>query len=366
MTTSTTQSDPDYSQFSFMAERTLYHTDFKTGLQWFLDRKKSERSILYKSIAITPNGQITIGTTSYNCTKWAFEQFCARLGIPKPFAKKIPSDLLLDNITRLIKEKAIGDNTQIQFHFADFAGVDTIVGCTKDEHQFIESNDFLTAVAGMDGVGYTLTDLVVTDRLIDVDLHVGGKVLSVNGEDFNVAINLRSSDCGDVNPTARLALYNKKLGYGCALSTDWGRVDRLRNKKMALETTFTNFMGKVTEMIIPETPLTAALKKLDTDVTDNELKNYYDTFNRAIDNKATIDTLLGFNEEERKETFKQISIRRKNNAISRLQGQPTQADPTLNFKKMQLAQIAGEYAKNAVIEEREALRRLAGSFVELG
>lgn len=370
--------DPDYSQFLFEQERANYHTDFKSMITWVNTRAKSHRAVSFKGLAVTTNGEITIGTTTYNCTKWAFEQFCARLGIPRPFAKKIPADLLLGNITRLIQEAAAGSDTKLGFHFASYPGAagapnkEIIIGCTKEDYAFVDADDFLTAAAAMDGQGYTLGDLVVTDRMIDVDMLVDNQVVTTaKGVKYFVGINLRSSDCGDVNPTARLCLYQEdtpgKYKLGMVLSTEWGRVDRIRNKKMTIETTFANFMGHVGEMIKPIAQLQTALNNSTTRTpTDAQVKNYYETFNRAIDNKEAIDEILGWTEDERKAIFKEISIRRKNNVMNKLQGQPIVADPTLNFTEIELANKAAEYGNDAVLEERDALRKLAGSFFILG
>ncbi len=359
--------DPDYSQFQFRPERVVYHGVFAAGLQWLQGRAKSDRVVDIGTVKICPNGQITIGPTTFDATKWAFEELCARLGIPCPFAQKIPPDLLLHTITRLIQEAAVGGGTSIQFHFSSYSGQDVIIGCTKEGYQFVEATDFLTAVAAMDGNGYTLHDLIYTDRLIDVDLQIDNQVITTTaGPKYKVLINLRSSDCGDVNPTARLGLFDTQGGT-CVLSTEWGRVDRIRNKKMSIETTFASFMGKVVEMIVPGTQLQASLNTANTKCpTDLEVKNYYGTFNRAIDNKDTIDSLLGWTEDERKAIFKDITVRKKNNALNKLQGLTIVPDPVLNFTQRQLAGFATDYAKNAVIEEREALRRLGGSFISLG
>jgi len=171
---------------------------------------------------------------------------------------------------------------------------------------------------------------------------------------------------GDVNPTARLMLKDVGHDVSFVLSTEWGRVDRIRNKKVSVQTTFTNFMGHVREMIIPTTQLEAALETADqSDATDVQLKNWFDTFNRAIQNKEAIDEMLNWTEEQRKDTFKQISARRKDNALNRLQGLPIIDDISSGYVQRDLSKIVSEYANSAIFDEREPLRRLGGSFIKL-
>ena len=361
-------SDPDYSQFLFVEEKGVLHTDFTSQITLLGTREKSERNVPLSSVSVKVDGSINIGNTNYRSTKWAFEQLCKKLGIPRPFARKIPPDLLLDNITRLIQEKVTGEDEQVMFHILKQDTAEIIIGCTKSDYMFVETADFLIAAAAMIGNGYSYGDLYVGDRLTEVDVLLdSGKITTPHGDTYQVGINLRSSDCGDVNPTARLYVWDDKKSCAYILSTEWGRVDRIRNKKVNIETSFTNFMGHVSEMIIATPQLTSALEKMHTtDATDVELKNWFDTFNRAIaDNKPAIDNLLGMDEESRKNIFKQISFRKKSNAINRLQGVPIVQDQSSGKTKRELSALVGGYAKDATFEERDALRRLAGSFLTL-
>lgn len=363
------QTDPDYSQFAFEAERFNFHTVFKTEFSWLQSRNKTERTISLSSVTVNLDGSITIGNTNYSVTKWAFEKFCSVLGIPRPFARKIPPDLLLDNIRRLIAERTAGVDDMVMFHFANVNSNEVIFGCTKEDYLFVSAIDFLTALAAMDGTGYQLQDLLVSDRLVEADLLVENTVLTTptTRSQFSVGINLRSSDVGDVNPTARLMLKDDDNDVTFVLGTEWGRVDRIRNKKVSIQTSFVNFMGHVREMIIPIQQLENSLEKLDQEeATDVELKNWYDTFNRAVQNKEMIDEKLLWAEVQRKELFKQISIRRKSNNLNRLQGLPLQKDLSSGFKKRDLSKIVSEYANSSIFDEREPLRRLGGSFVTLG
>ena len=47
------------------------------------------------------NPDATIGEDHKKITRYGFEKICAILGIPKPFARMIPNDLLFENIRRL-------------------------------------------------------------------------------------------------------------------------------------------------------------------------------------------------------------------------------------------------------------------------
>lgn len=365
--TTTLSPDPDYSQFLFEPERMNAHSNCQTELAWLTTRNKTERTISCANLSVQTDGSIAIGGTTYRTTKWAFEQFCNRLGIPRPFARKIPPDLLLSNITRLIQEQAT-NSTLLQFHFITSNNIEVLCGCTKEDYRFVDAADCLTAIAAMDGNGYSLSDLYVGDRMIDADLLLDQVDVTTptSQQKFSVGVNIRSSDIGDVNPSARLILKDDSTGFSCVLSTAWGRVDRIRNKKVSIQTSFINFMGKVREMIIPCTQLEVALEKnVEEFVTDTVLKNWFDTFNRTIDNKDAIDDMLGWTEESRKDTWKAIANRRKNNALNRLQGLSVQPDLISDYQGIVLTRLAAEYASNAVFDEREPIRRLAGSLIDL-
>lgn len=360
--------DPDYSQFIFEQERCNYHSDFQSGLSWLQARQKIERAVNLSNVTVNTDGTVTISNHTYTATKFAFEKLCACLGIPRPFARKIPPDLLLDNTARLIQEKIASLDDTLMFHFVTNGQNEILAGVTKEEYVFVDAVDFLTAVAAMDGNGYVLDDLLVSDRMIEADLLIDNVTVTTptSSAQFSVGVNLRSSDIGDVNPTARLMLKDIGNDVTFVLSTDWGRVDRIRNKKVSVQTTFTNFMGHVREMIIPTTQLEAALEVLDQeDATDVELKNWFDTFNRAIQNREAIDDMLAWTEENRKDMWKQISARRKDNKANRLQGLPVVDDSNSGYNKRDLSKIVSEYANSATFDEREPLRRLGGHFVKL-
>lgn len=363
------RTDPDYSQFIFEAERCNFHSSAQAELAWLQTRDKTERVISLNNVTVNADGSFTISNVNYKATKWAFEQFCTRLGIPRPFARKIPPDLLLDNIQRLISEKLQSLDDTLMFHFIKVGTADILAGCTKEDYVFVEAVDFLTAVAAMDGNGYQHLDLLVGDRLIEADLLIDNVVVTTptRQEQFEVGVNIRSSDIGDVNPTARLMLRDVAENVTFVLHTEWGRVDRIRNKKMTVQRTFTNFMGHVREMIIPTAQLERSLEDCDqTDAVDTELKNWFDTFNRAIQNKEALDDMLNWTEEERKDCFKQIATRRKENQQNKLQGLPLLTDQPTPYTKRYLSKIVSEYANSAIFDEREPLRRLGGHFVKLG
>lgn len=97
------------------------------------DLQVAEVATLCSDIKVSDEGVFTIGNKHKDIllTKEAFVDFCSLLGIPKPFARSIPDDLLITNIRRLQELHSKGVSI--------FLNKDNvIVGCTDSANEEVQ------------------------------------------------------------------------------------------------------------------------------------------------------------------------------------------------------------------------------------
>ena len=79
----------------------LHTNDVNEALLFTENLKIEAEPSLIRNLTMNDDGTITYNGEPKKITKYGFESFCRKLGIPTAFARKIPGDLLLNNIRRL-------------------------------------------------------------------------------------------------------------------------------------------------------------------------------------------------------------------------------------------------------------------------
>jgi len=91
-------------------------------------------------VGFYPNGELRIGSESRRITRVGLEQLCKHLGIPNPFARKIPIDLLSTNICEL----GVDRDKPIRFVIRESDGA--VVGVVKHKYVFVPSLDLIQRI----------------------------------------------------------------------------------------------------------------------------------------------------------------------------------------------------------------------------
>lgn len=99
-------------------------------------------------VEVNENGTISIEGSSKTITMFGFEQLCKHLGLPRPFARKIPLDLLFTNVGRLIEEHSEEQVVFLERMNGELAGV------VKFPFMEVSALDFISTFSEKDSIKY--------------------------------------------------------------------------------------------------------------------------------------------------------------------------------------------------------------------
>jgi len=119
------------------SEKVFTATSFEEATQLLHEQFSLQRNLMnYRDLEITENFNIILhGIQEYRLTPFSLGTLCKVLKIPDPFAKKIPEDLLLYNIRRLLNERPF-DYLDV---IIDTKGEHRVLGVTSYEpHRLID------------------------------------------------------------------------------------------------------------------------------------------------------------------------------------------------------------------------------------
>lgn len=349
----------NYDEFVFADGFHTFVEDINKALEWVTTREKVEIAARFGEVEISNDAKIKIRGNEYLITQYCLEKFCRRLGIPQPFARKIPSDLLLKNIKRLIEEK----QEESFLFFSSKIGDDTVlIGEAKDNYVSADQEEFLKQMAEFQSDMWVPVNTLTTDRYVEFDFV--NTEDSCKFDDLQLGLNIRNSDTGDVNAVARLFLYSEAEKSGFIMPREWGYVERLRNKKVSVESTLIKFASKIKDMDLRTDCIKKALQEAsDTNMTDEDCVVFWQNAQRITKDKEMADEVFSITEEDRKAMLKTVKERKKANKAKAFNNEaleePVELDSVYSNRIKDVMKLTKKYQ----YEEREQLRRLSGSML---
>ena len=349
-----------YEKYSFLGEEETSVKTFPEAMEVCKNRERVVLTAKYKDLNITDTGQIVIGKAEHQITSWGFEKLCAILGIPKPFARKIPEDLLKENIARLLKEKN-GDD-EINF----FNSKKGLLGVAKKQNDPFENIDFLTQMSTLHSGTAEIHDIIVSDRGVTLNFFSPSipNLEPVKGDITRVGFNTHNSDTGGAPSTSHLFLYRLACENGAIMKEIWGTAKRTYNKKITKETSLLNFQ-KQTEQISTNAALLSSCftKMIDMEVTDEFFRKIWTTVKRVVGSEAVVDEALEISKETRKEMFAGISKRKNNNRRKLISDVPAEVAVPIGRTYYELYNQTTAMEKGFRLDERINLRKAGGDIL---
>lgn len=255
-----------------------------------------------------------VGTISYNyehrITEYGFENLCGLLGIPHPFAKKIPLDLLFTNINRLQQEKR---DLEISLLFREDGDIANI---TKSPYKEVSSFDVLGMIADKPNISH----IDICEKLLNVGFSFDKRIFvsdedsflvnsylynyPLNGHPLEVVSGLFRTECSNsfVMPILGAMRANYKLEKDVRLLRF---TENLEVHKLAV--------------------LEAINKKIynlqSHRLFDFEFQRLWNSV-KSITGQIDADNILETGEEERKEIFQRVNDRNIHNKQAKIFGDP--------------------------------------------
>lgn len=349
-----------YENYSFIGEEELVVDNFKDALDKCQERERNVITAKYKDIQATTAGSIKIKGDEHQITQWGFEKFCGILGIPKPFARKIPQELLDENIAKLLKEKDEEDEMLL------FNSKKGLVGVAKGGNDPFDNVDFLSQMSTMYSSKIDLHNVIVNDRGITVNFFspMIPSLEPKQGDVTRVGFNTHNSDTGGCPTISHLFLYRLQCENGAIMKEVWGSAKRTYNKKITKETSLINF-SKQTESISTNAVLLTDCfgKMVEWNVEDEYFKKCWNTVRRIVGSESVVDEALEVSAEGRKELFAKISKRKSVNRMKLIDNiSPEEAEP-MDFTYYDLYNKVTAMEKEFTLDEKINLRKAGGEIL---
>lgn len=348
-----------YEKYSFLGEEEKSVKTFTEALDAIKEREQSILPVSYKNIAVTETGTIILNGEERQITKWGFEKFCGMLGIPRPFARKIPEDLLNDNINRLLKEKP-GEEKAL--FFSTNKG---LLGVGNDKADPFSNVDFLTQMATIHSSKMDVHDIIVNDRGVTINFFTGLPQLEPKpGDIVQVGFNAHNSDTGGLPTASHLFLYRLICSNGAIMREMWGSAKRTYNRKITKETALLNF-AKETEDISTNAALLSDcfVKMCEVQVPDEYFKRCWTSVKRVVGSDATVDEALAITGDDRKEMFARIAKRKGENRKRVIIGGAPDIPEVLDRTYFDLYNQVTAMEKTYRLEDKYNLRRAGGDIL---
>ena len=231
-----------YNELSFAPEKE--HVDVKSmdeALDAVKTFKTKPQKVSLKDITVSLNGGANLKVDEegiskpqvMKMTQWSLQSLCRFLGIPDPFARKIPIDLLQKNISRLLQEKR-----------EDFVSLligkeNEIVNIVKANYKPFENEKLLSKLNTLFNNGKSIEweSMRVGSRGFDLNV-VDSSVKPLEpkvGDITKIGFRIINSDTGFRDATAKVYLFRLACTNGATLTDDWGIVRRNANRNISYE-----------------------------------------------------------------------------------------------------------------------------------
>lgn len=345
-----------YEQFKFVEEAREETSDLNQVLEWITNRKLNTALLPIGGILVSDNGLITYNGIERPCTQWAFEKFCGNLGIPRPFARKIPPDLLLNNIRRLIQESA---GKEIQIHDAEKG----IVGVASKNYYPIDNEEFTKEIVNMNLNPWQLKTVHLFDRGISAYFINARfpKLEPIKGDITEAGLVMRNSDTGGSNLTSKMFLYRLVCSNGAVIPEEWGSIKRLVSNKISKEKSLLNFVSRTKQLETNFQRLTDFyIQMTKMNITDVFLKESWNSVVRVIKDDKETDEVFGIDEDRRKQIFLKIKVRDKENKKRFLIQESEEMPEQVNFTYYDIYNKISAAGKERQFEEKYEMEKISG------
>ena len=262
------------------------------------------------ALVINEDATIVNGTVK-KITKYGFERFCGVLGIPRPFARKIPEDLLFNNIKRL--QQSYSDMDIAILERPDDGGIASIVATPYDEYSYGE----MLAALG--------------EKPCIVAFEIGERLLRMNFEIEKTTFPAREVDdlfyvhnfiCGSTVKETSLRAFSGLYRTQCSNSYIGPYMGNIKANYMLSKDTrlnrfsdiCLNFKSDVYNRMKQNMP--AFPERL---LNESEFSTIWKSVKTVI-GKSEADVILKTSEEERKQILRRVNVWQKENQEFQVEG----------------------------------------------
>jgi len=340
-------------EFKFAKTITPLHTNDVNEAMLFTENLKVEAEpSLIKNVTVHDDGTVTYNGEPKKITRYGFESFCRKLGIPTSFARKIPEDLLLENIRRLSASKPDDEIVILKRENGDIAGVG------KAPYREPSYTEVLSTFADKEYLKY----INLGEAFLTIGFWFDNKPIPLTPDDIlHVGTYVYSSILQACKVHAYSGLYRNSCENSFVMPY-FGKVKaNYKNEDVMLlkfAETLQCFDQNIYERLSTNFDVFNKRK-----LYDSEQASMWKSLSRVI-NSSEADSILKLDEETRKNLLSTVQTRFSENKRNRLEGKPVSENvPTGELVYDTINAVTSFARQNAFEDDKRKLEKLAGDWI---
>jgi len=318
------------------------------------------REIRYRDLQVNEQGFIVVGNEIYTTTEAGLIGLCKRLGIPDPFAHRIPFDLLQTNIHRLLSERSTNqinvmhntNRTILNFMHDTFVPVNNTKLLTEMRQKF---PNFPIKIS-------------IGDRGMDLDVISFNREVEVNrenkvGDIIRAGLRLSSSHTGFWSTKANVLLQVLRCTNGAVMPSSWGEAKMRLSPEKDAEKIYKDFFNQIIKLTPSFDRLTGILSKSPNSyLTDATVLDLWKRLTKNVGlDTLDADSIIGWVENQRELINSQVRTRKIANKMV-LPGEE-QEDQKTDIACYDVFDRMTFYANDCHQIERKKLQQLSGNLL---
>jgi len=330
----------------------LHTTDISVATAFVTGLKVTPKIVSAANIIANPDGMLSCNGEFHKVTEFGFESFCKMLGIPASFARKIPQDLLFDNIRRLTESQPDLDLAVLFRDNGEIAGV-----CKPP---YIERSyaDVLAVFAEKNELSY----VNVSEDLMTLGFWYENRIIPKSEDDaLHVGTYVYSSILKSCKVHAFSGLYRSSCENSFVMPF-FGKVNANYKEEDNMLLRFAELLQCFDATIYERFQRDFAafnMRKL----FDTEISSIWKSAHRTI-SSSEIDSFFEFTEDERKTLMTTVQTRFVENKRARLVGAAVEESTPTNIMAYDiLNKLTSHARKNLFGSNKLAIEKLAGTWV---
>ena len=341
-------------EFSFAPTiKPLHTSDVSEALLLTKELRVQPEPSYVKNIVVNDDGTVTYNGEPKKITQFGFESFCRKLGIPATFARKIPTDLLLQNIRRLTTTHADDAIVILKRENGDIAGIGKL---PYKEPSYI---DVLSTFAEKEYLKY----INIGEAFLTICFWFDNKPIPRADDDIcYVSTTVYSSILQACKVHAFSGVYRNSCENSFIMPY-FGKVKANYKKEDTMLTKFADtlqcFDQNIYERLCKNFNVFNVRKLYDT-----ERASMWKSLHRVV-NSSEADVILKLEEETRKSLLSTVQTRFSDNKRARLEGKPVSENIFTDVLVYDALNSITSFARqNAFEDDKRKLERLAGDWID--
>ena len=341
-------------EFSFAKSIVPLHTtDVNEALLFTENLKVEAEPSLIKKVEVHDDGTITYNGEPKKITRYGFESYCRKLGIPTSFARKIPEDLLLENIRRLSATKPDEEIVILKRSNGDIAGVG------KSPYKEPSYTDVLSTFADKDYLQY----VNIGEAFLTICFRFDNKPIVLNEKDtLHIGTYVYSSILQSCKVHGYSGLYRNACENSFTMPY-FGKIKANYKNEDVMLTKFADTLQcydqKIYERLCSNFNVFNVRRLYDT-----EQASLWKSLSRIV-NTGEADDMLKMDEETRKNLLSTVQMRFSENKKCRLEGKSVSENVHTEVLVYDaLNEITSFARRNAFEDDKRKLEKLAGDWID--